>query len=192
MSLCDACLAGEQFISKVKDNYLDVISLAQLRADSSGRNLGVVPVFLPELAPEFQQTPAATENVVGLALLHDFLLWPIYINPAAADRTYAVLDDFGIADAQRIPYWGNADVIAGQTETVKCTAYRKPRGGALVCIFNTERSPQTALLTIEWERLKSSEALQVTDAFTQAPMQVAGKSVAVEIPPINFRLLRVR
>jgi hypothetical protein len=119
MSLCDACLAGEQFIPTVKDNYLDAISLAQLRAEFSGRNLGVAPVFLPELKPEFQKTPPPTENLVGLALLHDFLLYPIYANIGAVNRTYAVLDDFGIVEAQRLPYWNNADVMAGQTEAVE-------------------------------------------------------------------------
>jgi hypothetical protein len=183
MSLCDACLAGEQFIPTVKDNYLDVISLAQLRAEFTGRNLGVVPVFLPELKPEFQKAPPPTENLVGLALLHDFLLYPLYAH---------VLDDFGVVEAQRLPYWNNADVIAGQTEAVKCTAYHKPGGSALVCIFNTKRARQTTALTIDWDRLKSPGPLQVTDAFTKECVRMETKTLEVEVPPINFRLLWVR
>ena len=46
----------------------------------------------------------------------NFLLYPIYTNIGAVNRTYAVLDDFGIAEAQRLPYWNNADVIGGQIQ----------------------------------------------------------------------------
>jgi hypothetical protein len=127
-----------------------------------------------------------------LALLHNFLLYPIYANIGAVNRTYAVLDDFGIVEAQRLPYWNNADIIAGQTAAVKCTAYRRPGGGTLVCIFNTTRAPQTTALSIDWDRLKSPGPLQVTDAFTKESVRTETKTIAVEVPPIDFRPLRVR
>jgi len=105
---------------------------------------------------------------------------------------YRALDEFDMVDAELLPYWNNDDVIGGQSDAVKCTAYREPGGGVLLCLVNLTRQPQRATLTIDWQRLAPNGRASVVDAIAEGPVSVQGESVTVEIQPLNFRLLRVR
>ena len=192
LSFCDSYLDGEQFTGLVKDDYLDVMPLDHIRAEFMGHNWGVMPFFLPEFRGDFAEKPEPTRHLVGLSLLHDFALWPLWCKTDEVNRVYEALDEFGIVDAELLPYWGNADLVGGQSEAVNCTAYRKPKGGALLCVVNLTRQAQTPTLAVNWARLASPGAPSVVDALTKAPVPVQGNSVTVEIQPLNFRLLWVR
>ena len=216
VAFIDVGLTGEgTWKGQLRDNYLDVLPLDVLRGEFSFHHLGLIPWFLPQwsgaqledkdVAERFKGHPAAPDGSVkftsvekslhmfGLGLLHDFSFWPICgTNPQAASQYYAVLDEFGIGDAEIFGYWDNSDLIDGQTEEIKASAYRKPEGGALVIVYNTTREPRTAHLTVAWERLKSKGPLGVIDAYTEKPIEVCGKSVTIEVPPLNYRLLWVK
>jgi hypothetical protein len=65
--------------------------------------------------------------------------------------------------------------------------------GALLCIYNVTRTPQTNLvLELDWDQIKSPEALEVIDAYTQNAQMVNGTSLALDVPALNYRLLSVR
>jgi hypothetical protein len=192
LSFCDSYLDAEHFRGLVKDNYLEVMPLDQIRAEFMGHNWGVMPFFLPEFTGEYAEKPEPTQHLVGLSLLHDFALWPIWCKTDEVNRIYRLLDEFGIVDAEFLPYWNNGRVVGGQSDAVKCSAYRKPGGGALICAVNLTRQPQTAALTVEWERLTQSASVSVVDAVSKEPVPVRGGSVSVVIQPLNFRLLWVR
>jgi len=191
LSFCDATLDGEQFWGgplNVEDDYLKVMPLDHLRAEFMGHNYGIIPFFLPELQrPE--QRKAVTPNLLGLALLHDFNLWPIFCDREAVNEVYRLFDQFGLEEAEFLPYWKNSHVIQGQSEAVKCSAYHQPHRGVLLCLVNLTRQPQKPTLTVDWERLKSPRPVAVVDALNQAPVATQGESVTVEIEPLNFRLL---
>jgi len=103
------------------------------------------------------------------------------------------VDEFGLVDADFLPYWHNAEIVAGQSDTVKCSVYRKP-GDALLCVVNLTRQRQTAVLTIDWRKLTGEGAVSVTDALRKEPVEPEGEArkLAVEVEPLNFRLLRAR
>ncbi len=193
LGFSDAVLDGEHFRAVgVKDNYLDVASLDQWRTEFLGRNIGVAPFLLPEFSGEHAKAPEPTRHLVGLSLLHDFALWPIWCNVREFYSLQQALDRFDLRDAQALPYWSNAGILGGQNDTVKCTAYRKPKGGALLCVVNLTRQPQTAALTVAWARLQSGGALSVSDALSDAPVVPEGASLSMALPPLGIRLLRVR
>ena len=192
LSFCDSYLDAEHFRGLVKDDYLEVMPLDQIRAEFMGHNWGVMPFFLPEFTGDFAEKPEPTQHLVGLSLLHDFALWPIWCKTDEVNRVYKVLDEFGIVDAEFWPYWKNGDIIGGQGDAVKCSAYRKPGGGALICAVNLTRQPQTAALTVDWERLTPSGSVSVFDAVSKEPVPFQGQSVSIVISPLNFRLLWVR
>ena len=110
-------------------------------------------------------------------------------------KYYTVLQEAGIQceDAipyEHIPYWRNGDIIQGQTDTVKCSFYRHPQKGVLLCVTNLSREPQKVTLEIDWAKLTGKTALpEVTDAWKGGVID--RNNVSLEIPPLNFRLLRV-
>ena len=113
------------------------------------------------------------------------------MNPEAIKQFYGVLDTFGIAEAQFLGYWDNADLIGGQTQTLKASAYRKPGGGALVVVYNAARQECKANLGIDWDKLRSGAELSVVDAYTSQPVAVTGSTVTLAVPFLNYRLLWV-
>ncbi|MFA5203515.1 MAG: glycoside hydrolase domain-containing protein [Lentisphaeria bacterium] len=197
VGFCDSALGGEnlRFISPpLKDNYLDVVSLDQLRAEFMGRNWGVMPFLLPEFTGDNVNKPEPTQHLMGLALLHDFAIWPNkwYCNNGETERIFRALDAFGLVDAQLLPYWNNHEIVGGQTDQVKASVYRKPQGGSLLCVVNLTRQRQSAALSVDWNGLKSAEKLTVVDALSKTPITINGKSVVVDLAPLNFRLLWVK
>ena len=190
---CDSVLDGEHFRTLgVKGDYHDLMPLDAMRAEFMGHNLGTMCFFLPEFGGEYATATEPTTHLMGLILLHDMNIWPLWLNRKVAGETFAVLDDWGYNDAQFFPYWHNADLIGGQSDAIKASVYRKPGGGALVCVVNDTRQAQTAALTVQWDKLKSAGELTVTDAFSKAPVVVDGAKVSVEIQPLQYRLLQVK
>ena len=59
----------------------------------------------------------------------------------------------------------------------------------MVCVYNTTRQPQKTTLTIDSERLKSEVVL---DAYTREMIELSGKSLTVEVPALNYRLLWIK
>jgi hypothetical protein len=192
VSFSDGYLDGEYLSTGLKDSYLDLLSLDHIRAHFMGHNFGIPAFFLPQFKGEFARRVEPTQHMAGLMLLHDISPWNLWCHKLELDRILGVLDGFGLVDAQFLPYWNNADLIRGQSDLVKASAYRKPDGGALLVVVNTDRQPQKAALSVDWSKLKSSQGDGVADAFSNLPIPLEGASVTVEIAPLSFRLLRVR
>ncbi len=210
IAFTDIYLDGEgNWVGQLGDNYLEVIPLEAMRAEFMGHQYGVIPWFLPQWygatledqdVAKFQDngkpaqvTIEKSHHLFGLGLLHDFGFWPICgTNPEASEQYYGVLDEFGIGDAKFYGYWDNAGLIDGQTEAIKASAYRKPDGGGLVCVYNVTREAQKPTLRVDWQRLQGQDPLTVVDAYTKEPVVTDGQNVALEVPPLNYRLLWVR
>ena len=103
----------------------------------------------------------------------------------------AILDEFGIRNAEFLPYWNNEAVISGQDDNIKCSAYRKTGGGSLICVTNLTRSIQTPTLTVDWDQLKSGGTLEVEDIITHTPVTVSGDEITITVQALDYRLLWV-
>ena len=131
--------------------------------------------------------------MLGIGLLLDIYVWPICgTNVEAVRQLYAVQDEFDMGDVTFFGYWDNAGLIAGQTDEILASAYRKPKGGALVVIYNTAREAGTVKLSVAWDQLKSDGPLDVFDAYTKEPVAVSGNSLTLDVPRLNYRLLWIR
>ena len=134
-----------------------------------------------------------THHMLGIGLLLDIFVWPITgTNYGAVRPLYAVQDEFGMGDVKFFGYWNNAKLIGGQTKEIKASIYRKPKGGALVVVYNTSREARAVKLTVAWDRLKSDGPLRVVDAYTKKAVAVSSSSLTLEVPRLNYRLLWIR
>jgi Xaa-Pro aminopeptidase len=81
------------------------------------------------------------------------------------------------------------DLIGGQTEAIKASVYQKPNGGALIVVYNVTREHQTAALTIDWRRLQAETPLNVVDAYSEESLPMNGRTLKLNVPPLNYRLV---
>ena len=211
LSFCDVWLCGEgNWFGQLRDDYLEALPLDELRAEFRSQHFGGAPWWLPawrraatledkdvrHRAKDGKVTMVSVEkthHMFGIALLLDIGFWPIQgTNHDATKQWYTVQDEFGMSDVAFFGYWDNARLIGGQTDQIKASAYRKPKGGALVVVYNTTRDAVPAKLTVAWDQLKSDGPLEVFDAYTKEPVAVKGNSLTLEVPRLNYRLLWIR
>ena len=212
-AFCDIWLDGEgNWKGQLEDNYLDVLPLDVLRAEFMCHQYGGIPWFLPQwtqarledkdVAERFQDHPSAPDGSVkfvstekchhmfGLGLLHDFSFWPICgTYPEASKQYYGVLDECGMGDVEFFGYWDKADLIGGQTDAIKASAYQKPDGGALVVVYNVTRQERMPTLLVDWSQLCGKGQVEVMDAYTKQLLTTDGSAVTLDVPPLNYRLL---
>jgi hypothetical protein len=190
---CDSYLDGEHFNGKFKTDYTGILPLDYARSEFMGSNYGVMPYFLPV---QKGVTNKITNELVGLMLIHDFDLWAIWCKTEEVNKAYKALDEFGFVDAKFTGYWENSSsvsVFGEQEGAVKCSFYRKPKGGTLICVANLVDEPQQAMLTVDWDKLKSGEPLSVVDMQNKdAVVKISGKNLAVEIEPLGYKMLWVK
>jgi hypothetical protein len=101
----DTYLDGEHFRGLVKDRYMDVCSLDQFRGEYMGRQWGLTPFFLPEFDAEHSKQVEPTRGLMGLLMIHDIGIWPIWCNGQVADEALNALDKFGYVNAEFLPYF---------------------------------------------------------------------------------------
>jgi len=187
----DGALDGEHLNAYLDKDYPELLPLDLIQAQYAGKNLGVNTYFLPIKVP-FEKRKnwesASKPYMIGMALLHDYgIQWGNF----CMRPIHALMFEFGIADAEFIPYWRNADLVAGQNDAIKASVYRKPEGGALVVVANVTRELQTADLSVDWDRLKGQGGLSVSDALEKKPLSAQDGRLRLSLPPFGYRLIRV-
>lgn len=144
LSFSDAMLQGEQYRWplpewRVGGDYTKVLSLDYARTELTGKNLGLVPVFLPEF-PGGEGSGARNErnsrHLLAVTRLHDMNVWPIWTAREPFGEMWRALDRFGTGapDVQFIGYW-EAQLDETPTQDVLVSAYTR-EGRALLVVSN--------------------------------------------------------
>jgi len=103
--------------------------------------------------------------------------------------------DFGIGenDVAHLPPWKSADVLVCDQPEFKIGVHLKG-SSALVTILNTqaERADATPRTTITLHPAGTASFAQAWDALSKECFEVTdGKSISIEVPSLDFRLVRV-
>jgi len=191
LAFTDAMLQGEQFRwpvpeFQVKNDYTEVLSLDYARCELTGRNLGVVPVFLPEFsgARGGERNRRNTEHLLAVTRLHDMNVWPIWCDKEPIKELWQALDRFGIGapDVQFLPYWQPAPPATADHDEVLTSAYRR-EGRALLVVSNfLGHEDRTVHVTPDLAALGLPATLAATDMLTGDPLTLADGSIEVALP----------
>ncbi|MDA8095083.1 MAG: hypothetical protein M0T84_14490 [Betaproteobacteria bacterium] len=139
LGFVDAYVDGEQYRGIVKDDYLDVMSLAAFRAEFMGRQWGVIPIFLPEFDARVAARRRPTRALMALLMLHDVAPWPLHCNVDEVNRALADLDAFGYAEASFYPYFAQTPPATTGARDVYVSAYKRKDGAWLLVAGNLSR-----------------------------------------------------
>lgn len=166
---CPATLAfvhaywdGEQLATETSLDIRRELNLDAFRAEFMGRNHGVPCEFLCYPVPG----KWTYDDAIALTLLHDVLVRPCGF--AHADHfapLWKQLDDFGITEAEFVPYWENP--VGVSPDCVKASAYRHADGRTLYVVSN----------------LSPDESVRARLTF------VDGSGQEVELAPFRMKLI---
>jgi hypothetical protein len=186
----DSYLDGEHFRDQVKDSYLDVLPLDTFRAEFMGRQWGLMPFFLPEFNARYAAEVEPTRGMMGLLMIHDVSVWPIWCNLNVVDRALEALDAFGYVEAEFIPYFDPAPPAASDMKDVYTSAYRRADGRALVVVANLSRENRAGQLRIDRTRLGLPDGRIFTWPEKQ-PLESAAGRLRLDVPRLGYRMLLV-
>ncbi len=188
----DAYLNGETFLTAMrgKESYLDVMGLDQWRAEYTGRQWGVMPIFLPEFDTVHRATIEPTRGLAALLLLHDTGVWSILSNGNVWKQMYDAMHSFGYIDSDFIPYWDATPPAKTDMADVYASAYKRADGRALVVVGNTSKEARTGTVTLDTERL-GLDTSQVVTWPDKKPVTRNGDKIEISLERLDYQLLLI-
>ena len=186
----DSYLDGENFRTRVKDSYLDVLPLDTFRAEFMGRQWGIMPFFIPELSPPYDGQVEPTRGMMALLMLHDVSPWAIWCNVKVLDEAWAALDKFGYVDSDFIPYFAPTPPAATAMKDVYVSAYKRADGKALLIVANLSREDRQGEVSINAKRLGLPLG-RVLDWPSGAALSAPGGKLELEVPKLGYRMIVV-
>jgi len=192
----DSFVNGEHLNMRLNDNepdYLDVLPLAELKAQYLGYQWGVAPYLLPELPEPYRKTIAETRQVMAYFLPHDVYFWRGWCNSTEMSRGLKVLQhDFRIGDPGSVflPYWEAAGVIDGQSATLVCSAHIRP-GRVMLVLGNWSEKAAAVDLTLDLAALGLDGVadLTATDPLDGTAVALTGGRLTATVGPRDYRLV---
>ncbi len=160
-SFFDIVIDGEHLGGLLSGNdysYIDTVPLDVWKAQFTARQLGSIPVMLPQLERAFnQQGKKIADNkeffkrrsrgLLGMLLIHDSNIMNYLIDSGEVNLYLQRLKKFGVENSVFHPYWNNSDLLESFSEKVKISVYRS-NGKYLLGIANIDRKDQTGNITL--------------------------------------------
>lgn len=185
----DAYLDGEHFRGRVKDSYLDLMSLDTFRTEYMGRQWGVMPVFLAQFDAEHMAQVEPTRGLMALLMLHDVAIWDLY-NVTVANEALAALDEFGFVEADFIGYFDNPAPALTDMKDVYVSAYRQG-GRTLLIVGNVGREDRQGSVTLNAPGFGGVLPQQAHNWPAKTPLALANGKLSLSVPRLGYRLIVV-
>lgn len=134
-SFADAVLNGEQYNRK----DLRTLTFAKFRAELCPQPYGLPSFLLPTLV-KFQkkkQEKMPGAEFLAFPLLHDTVCLPQWMSRESQKllrRISSIMHEFGVADAEFLPYWDNAAELTVSPDGATVSAYLRRDGDAALLI----------------------------------------------------------
>jgi len=166
-SFADAVINGEQYNRK----DLNTLTFEKFRAELSPQPYGVPAFLLPTLV-KFQ--PKGQEKMPGpeflaFPLLHDVICVPPWLSRDSQKLLVKIrrtMHEFGVADAEFLPYWDNGAELSTSPAGARVSAYLRRDGKAALLIAQGTKTPTTFAVTL-LGRLAPLRNLPARNALTQ-------------------------
>ncbi|MBQ7650903.1 MAG: hypothetical protein IJS15_08085 [Victivallales bacterium] len=142
-AFADVVLMGEQYRSNFSrhDYYMEFMSLDQFRFENAVK-VGPDRMLLPQYRRADQtEGVRTTSHFMGIALLHNLMIYPNFILKELELKIRGRLYAFGLENAVFHPYWIDGGPIATDNSEVKLSSY-KNGGGIFAVAFNPSSASQ--------------------------------------------------
>lgn len=188
MAFATSCWDGEPLSTAPGRPMPDRMPLDCFRTEFMGHQWGVAQGFLDYFLPYL----FATEW--GLTLLHDVPIRP-YMQEERhnlTSRLWRLMDEFGRAEAQWLPYWSNAASVEVEPEGCYASLYRHPRNGVLAVVMNYRMQPAVVRVKLCAPALGLAAGARATDGLTGEPSLLHDGSLELGLEPLDWKVIWVR
>jgi len=189
----DMVMVGEGY-NAVKDNYLDVVSLDDIRAGWMGKQWGYAVQLIPQFGKRRVNrkyvTPKNTRGMMGLLLLHDVGVYRYYCHPDTVQGIWNSIDSgFDYEDAEFYPYFKESTPAKVKGKDVYVSLYRKPDGKVMAVVANLSKQNLRTKVTFDLKKLGLKRISKCLDIENNISLVPQADSVKVVVRANDFRLL---
>lgn len=186
-AFADVILMGEQYRGHFNkhDYYTQFMTLDEFRYENVAE-IGPARMLLPPFRRQDQIDGAKTTmHFLGMAILHNLMIYPNFINQGIQLAIRGQLYEFGLKDSVFHPYWKDGCPIIVLNETVKASCHENATG-----LFVTVMNPTAA---------EQSFAIKTGDTFRQCmaidengakQVSIADAFILQPYQPLFFRLIK--
>jgi len=128
--------------------------------------------------------------MMGLLMLHDVLVWPIWCKLQVANQALAALDKFEYVDADFIGYFDSPPPTTTAMTNVCISAYKK-NGQALLIAVNTSRTNASGQVTINPGVLGLPAAVKAAGWPDNSPVSVSNNCFQLSLDGLDYQMLLV-
>ena len=143
----DVVLMGEQYRSAFSkhDYYTEFMSLDRFRYENATQ-IGPARMLLPQFRRK-EQTEGipTTMHFLGMALLHNLMIYPNFIQKELQLAIRGRLYDFELENAVFHPYWKAGCPVTTSNPAVKCSCYANQKGLFAIALNPTSESQSFTL-----------------------------------------------
>ena len=137
--------AEMRFPPKGRD-HMDTWTFDLLRAETMGKQYGLVPFFLP----------GGKRDLIGMLAAHDILECRGNTKGGMSHEYQTVLADFGVGvgnrDVEFVGYWANRTPVTTGDSNVFCSFYRRP-GKVFLIFVNRRRETKAISAKLDWRAI---------------------------------------
>jgi hypothetical protein len=190
LGFCDAYMNGEQYVGQKVSSYLERVPSDIWQTEFTGRQYGVVPIFIPALVNVKDAAP--TQQLLGILLLNGAPgCWPNsdYLNAQETGKVFSAFEKFGLKGSDIVfqPYWEDNSVVEKTQEPIRISAYVKNNAVMLV-VFNASATPQVRRVDLKLKgHFEASDLLRQNTRIEQN-----GNHMLLDIPAGNYRLIQLK
>lgn len=178
---------GEQLGSLPEaEDPLSVIPLDAFRAEFMGHQWGVPAEFLC-----YSPHPYTTAEALAFTLPHDVVIHPgLGRQLEEVAQVWKAFEEFGVDEAQWIPYWRADNPAKPQAKGLLVSLYRRD-GRALLVVSNLQRKAGLAQVHLNLGALGIGPQVRAADAVTGDALEVTDGVLQVPMDAFSARLVAV-
>ena len=188
--------SGEELETSLiaNSNYMELYGMDEFQIYYM-KSSGVVPMLLPNLGrtgpKEHRTVKRYNDQILALVLLHDTLLWNLYVDMNYVNRLYDKLDAFGLKDLSlKYHSYRLQKMVTSPDADIFISVYELPGRHALAVIVNKQKEDREIQLFIDRQALGLPANAPLKDFRNDKPLSDA-QLKALPIQGYNFALVQI-
>ena len=188
--------SGEELETNLiaNSNYMELYGMDEFQIYYM-KSSGVVPMLLPNLGrtgpKEHRTVKRYNDQILALVLLHDTLLWNLYVDMNYVNRLYDKLDAFGLKDTSlKYHSYRLQKMVASPDADIFISVYELPGKHALAVIVNKQKEDRQIQISIDRQALGLPSNAPLKDFRTDKPI-TDEQLKSLPIQGYNFALIQI-
>lgn len=184
LHLADYFVSGEEYNGKIITSYLNTVPLPTWRTEFSTKQWGAKPIIIPAFNPNDSTKAMPTRELMGLVLLHNIAIWPVWCNLGVIEGVYGSFDTHVPVNSSFVRY-DSQKMLYSEDKMILISIYRVSANKNVAIIFNSNNN--ASISTYQSEKAFS----MISNIENDLPVSKYGNAFSLNVKPHDFVMLEL-